>query len=462
MRGPHRQLLAALLPTLVLLLATSLPDPAAAVRAEPPRPPPSPPPYALQLMMGLYPNHEWTTPVLASDEPRGQTWGPNSRNSTPHIPFTLAESDEDLIQLYDENLELDLAPWRRRNRSEVTVARLFELAERLPGKASQRMVLIKGGRLALLMQNSNSGPMLECEKPCDPVLDDLITDLRIWVAQSPQEWPDAVFFLNTADTSLCQAPGEGKRRSKTSLGPCPVPVLSLVKEWERHRDEDILVPITVGMHKAKPLYYFPWKKKIDRAIFRGTEYCHTRQYGYAPDTCSRTYFAHMTHLNPDWARFVDVGMVDNYTTRAPDGGSQVIPARGFVPMPELARFRYTLALDGITASSRLARLLSLNSVVLKQTSPWIEWYYRSLVPGTHYLSFWNHHRTDLLQVIKYVRHKSKYLVDVATHGQQFAYRYLLPNARRLYWRRVLHEYVKVFADMDEYVAKQVIPAGASA
>ncbi|GFR46059.1 hypothetical protein Agub_g7529, partial [Astrephomene gubernaculifera] len=266
-------------------------------------------------------------------------------------------------------------------------------------------------------------------------------------------------------------------------GACPAPVLSLIKEWDKNRDEDILVPITVGMHRWRPLYYFPWRLKVDKAVFRGRPYCHTKHMPYTQGVCSRTYFAAMTQTHPEWSRFLDVGLLEgyNFTFRGGSGGGSggmggsgnssasrnsssssgssrmLVAARGFVPTEELARFRYVLALDGITASSRLAKLLSMNSVVLKQTSPWIEWYYRSLVPGTHYVSFWNHHRTDVLQAIKHIRHKAKYLTDTATHGQAFAYRYLSPTARRLYWRRTLLEYRNLFADMDEYLAGVELP-----
>lgn len=41
-----------------------------------------------------------------------------------------------------------------------------------------------------------------------------------------------------------------------------------------------------------------------------------------------------------------------------------------------ARYRYLLNLDGSSASFRLAQLLVVNSLVLKQTSPYIEYYYR--------------------------------------------------------------------------------------
>lgn len=39
--------------------------------------------------------------------------------------------------------------------------------------------------------------------------------------------------------------------------------------------------------------------------------------------------------------------------------------------------------------------------------------------------------------------------------QAFAYRYLTPHARMLYWRRVLEEYKALLPDMDAYVKKQV-------
>lgn len=39
----------------------------------------------------------------------------------------------------------------------------------------------------------------------------------------------------------------------------------------------------------------------------------------------------------------------------------------------------------------------MNSVVLKQESPWIEYYYRSLQPGTHVLTYNTSNLLSLLQ-----------------------------------------------------------------
>ena len=45
----------------------------------------------------------------------------------------------------------------------------------------------------------------------------------------------------------------------------------------------------------------------------------------------------------------------------------------------------------------LAPSLQMNSVVLKQESPWIEYYYRSLQPGTHVLTYNTSNLLSLLQ-----------------------------------------------------------------
>ncbi|GFR46058.1 hypothetical protein Agub_g7528, partial [Astrephomene gubernaculifera] len=192
--------------------------------------------FGLSTLRSLYPDHPWHIPVEASDLPRGPT-----RTAPPPVvpPFVQVRTDADLEQLYDENLYLDLAPWKRRseaaaafasangavgrNDAAITavsnltlgdgrgssgggkgglrVSELVEWVRRLPYKASQRLVVIKGGRVGLIMQRG--GSRVRCERPCDPVLEDLLRDLRAWVSSAPSEWPDALFFLNTADTSLC-------------------------------------------------------------------------------------------------------------------------------------------------------------------------------------------------------------------------------------------------------------------
>ena len=50
-----------------------------------------------------------------------------------------------------------------------------------------------------------------------------------------------------------------------------------------------------------------------------------------------------------------------------------------------ALYKYLLNLDGYTASYRLAKLMHSNSVVLKEASPHIEYFYRSLKPHVSHI-----------------------------------------------------------------------------
>ncbi len=69
-------------------------------------------------------------------------------------------------------------------------------------------------------------------------------------------------------------------------------------------------------------------------------------------------------------------------------------------MPNASRWRFQLNTDGHTASSRLGHLLGINSVVLKERSPWIEYYYRALVEGKDHVAV---KADEVLQTIKELR-----------------------------------------------------------
>jgi hypothetical protein len=85
--------------------------------------------------------------------------------------------------------------------------------------------------------------------------------------------------------------------------------------------------------------------------------------------------------------------------------------------------RYLANLDGISASSRLAVLLGMNSAVLKQASSQQEWYYRSLRPCVQYLPFWQAGTTDILDLVSALQGEpgnEAVARAVAANGQAFA------------------------------------------
>ena len=89
-------------------------------------------------------------------------------------------------------------------------------------------------------------------------------------------------------------------------------------------------------------------------------------------------------------------------------------------MEEHAKWKYLLNSDGQAASWRLAKLLATNSVVLKYESDEVEYYYRSLRPGRHYIPF---KLASLLPLLReQLPKQDSKMEQVAAEAQKFAYR----------------------------------------
>ena len=87
-------------------------------------------------------------------------------------------------------------------------------------------------------------------------------------------------------------------------------------------------------------------------------------------------------------------------------------------------------------------LLLSNSLVLKQESNYVEYYYRALQPWQHYAPFYVTSADDLLQVLPNISSHDAAAQRIAQHGQAFAHAHLHVDARMCYWRRLLHGWSK--------------------
>lgn len=178
-------------------------------------------------------------------------------------------------------------------------------------------------------------------------------------------------------------------------------------------------------------------------------------------------------------------------TAHPTRKTQAAKLRPAAPCCVPPFFRYLLNLDGISASYRLATLLAINSLVLKQASPWAEWcalpafgcmpprrsllcagcmhacspqhrplpspgalpspalcrYHAALRPCVHYLPFWVEGEADLLLLLRALRSPANQAVAqrLAAHGWAFAAAHLSQDAVYAYWQGVLDRYVQVGA-----------------
>ena len=111
-------------------------------------------------------------------------------------------------------------------------------------------------------------------------------------------------------------------------------------------------------------------------------------------------------------------------------------------MVEHARYKYLVHLDGATYSSRLMKLLLLNSVLVKQRSHVYEFFYDAMVPGQHYLEFEyalcdTDPSSDLVRKVSWAQQHDAEVRDIASRGRAFALRHLALPAVMCYWRELV-------------------------
>jgi hypothetical protein len=87
-------------------------------------------------------------------------------------------------------------------------------------------------------------------------------------------------------------------------------------------------------------------------------------------------------------------------------------------------WRYLIDVDGNSSSwSRLRWLLRSGSLVLKQSSDFLQWYYRWLEPRRHYVPV-AHDLTDVVATVEWARINDGAARAIAEQGRRFAHAHL--------------------------------------
>ena len=118
--------------------------------------------------------------------------------------FAAASSDADLADVFAQNLEPDLAPWRVPGRS-GTLASLITWLRGQPASSNKRVVVLHGGRVHLPFQDARQKVHTRasgCRGPCHTHLHSTLAALDAHAAEF--RLPDAVFLLAVSDHPVCR------------------------------------------------------------------------------------------------------------------------------------------------------------------------------------------------------------------------------------------------------------------
>ncbi|GBF96471.1 hypothetical protein Rsub_09270 [Raphidocelis subcapitata] len=347
--------------------------------------------------------------------------------------FDQARTEEDLKQLFKDNLDADMAGFRRRAWSIKELAEfVLRFDHTVPrheqGEGNAALVILRNGtaKVQWLRGKDNHWRMA-----CIQAAINGAKSLR---------FPDSAFIVNIDDFPVCV------------LGRCPLPVFTMYKKWDAKRGgnfetNEVLMP--VFNHHYEDLYSFPWDRKRSKAFMRAS------QQGCMVPNSTRAVLAVLSEDHPDR---LDLGITRIDGAQKHDLKHRFSKA-GFVTIEDHAKWKYQVSADGCVAQSRLAKVLLSNSVVLKEESAWIEYYYRSLRPWKHYVPLpeGDGSARVILSLVDQLRGDDRRAQHLAESAQKWAYRFLPNYPRLLYFRKTLVEYNALFGGAMEHWVKEFGP-----
>lgn len=113
-----------------------------------------------------------------------------------------------------------------------------------------------------------------------------------------------------------------------------------------------------------------------------------------------------------------------------------------LPVREHLQYKYQILIDGNScAYSRAYWQMFSNSLIFKQDSPHIQWYYRALIPYVHYILVRSDF-SDLLEKIKWAQSHDKEAKRISRNAQKFASKNLQKSEVHFYLYLLLKEYAK--------------------
>ncbi len=109
---------------------------------------------------------------------------------------------------------------------------------------------------------------------------------------------------------------------------------------------------------------------------------------------------------------------------------------------EQIRYKYLLAIDGNAFSGSFFWQLFSNSVVLKNKSDYLEWYYSGIASDKHYLEFDS--EKDLIAKINWLKDNDKKAKKISENAKQFAIENLTNEAILAYIFRLLMKQSQIY------------------
>lgn len=186
---------------------------------------------------------------------------------------------------------------------------------------------------------------------------------------------------------------------------------------------------------------YPWNKKIEKCIWRGsmTGGFFTRT-NFLEFPRSRAIFISLQYFDVLDAKYVGICQCNEEKAISEIYSSYFSEA---MTVKDQIRYKYQLLIDGNTCSySRAYWQLFSNTLIFKQNSRAIQWYYRALIPFVHYVPV-AEDMSNLVEMIHWAKTHDPEAKAISLQAQEFAKENLTINRIFQYFYLLLLEYSKL-------------------
>jgi EGF-domain serine glucosyl/xylosyltransferase len=200
---------------------------------------------------------------------------------------------------------------------------------------------------------------------------------------------------------------------------------------------------------------YSWYDKIERFFWRGSSTGGEARYMYNInnfDKFARLKLVMLSKLYPDLidARFIKPIFSDNQTGRDLRRVIEGLFSKNSASVKAIdhLRYKYLLSLDGNSATgTRVPWIMLSNSILIKQDSQKIEWFYPALKPYVHYIPI-KEDLTDIFMQLQWMQENDKEVQKISDNASDFVKNNLMPEHIDVHMSLILDEYQSIQKDKE--------------
>ena len=198
---------------------------------------------------------------------------------------------------------------------------------------------------------------------------------------------------------------------------------------------------------------YNWDSKIEQLFWRGSTTGGKATYQYNIqnfDKFDRLKLVMLSKLYPEEinAFFINPNFSTDESGRNLKKMFEILFGKenSYTKEAEHLKYKYLVSLDGNSATgTRVPWIMLSNSVLIKQNSRKIEWFYNAIKPYVHYIPI-KSDLTDIFEQYRWLKTHDNNLKQITFNGQTFVKNELMPEHIDAHMAIILKEYAKLQKD----------------